>query len=157
MRKIILPVIVGILIFTINFPINSFGTNYINDLGTLDRGTVSTPSAINESGQVIGFSRISSGEQHAFVWDYLHRMQDLGTLGGTFSIPRAINESGQVIGISRISSGEQHAFVWDSANGIQDLGTLGGPSSTPSAINEAGQVIGNSLTSSGEQHAFLRD
>ena len=47
MRKIILPVIVGILIFSINFPINSFGTNYINDLGTLDRGTVSTPSAIN--------------------------------------------------------------------------------------------------------------
>ena len=157
-RKIILPVIVGILIFSINFPINSFATTFINDLGTLDRGSVSTPSAINESGQVIGNSLTSSGEQHAFVWDSVNGMQDLGTLGGTFSIPRAINEAGQVIGFSQTSFGvEQHAFVWDSVNGMRDVGTLRGTFSSAIAINESGQVIGNSLTSFGEQHAFLKD
>ncbi len=68
-RKIILPAIVGILIFLINFPISYFGITSINDLDTLDCVTVSTPSVINESGQVIGNSLTSSGEQHAFLRD----------------------------------------------------------------------------------------
>ena len=84
----------------------------MRDLGTLG-GTFSNARAINDSGQVIGNSRISTGEQHAFVWDSVNGMHDVGTLRGIFSSAIAINEAGQVIGNSQTSSGEQHAFLRD--------------------------------------------
>ena len=61
----------------------------MQDLGTLG-GTFSIAVAINEAGQVIGVSRTSSGEQHAFLGDCTYGMQDVCTLGGTFS--RAVSK-----------------------------------------------------------------
>jgi probable HAF family extracellular repeat protein len=40
----------------------------IIDLGTLPGGTFSGASAINESGQIIGFADNESGEQRAVLW-----------------------------------------------------------------------------------------
>src|SRR3990172_2867667 len=66
------------------------------DLGTLG-GDSSYAVAINELGQVVGYSYIASEEYHAFLWEN-GAMTDLGTLGGNFSQAVAINERGQVVG-----------------------------------------------------------
>jgi probable HAF family extracellular repeat protein len=135
-----------------------FVDGQMKDLGTLGGGS-SEAYGINDSGQIVGGSKTSSGEQHAFLYEN-GQMKDLGTLGGGYSEATAINNAGQVVGKSSTSSGEVHAFLYDSTNGMKDLGTLGGsggvnPSSYASDINNSGQVVGLAYTSSGERHAFL--
>jgi len=87
----------------------------VQDLGTLgDNGRYSSAKGINDSGQVVGYSRLNDGYDHAFLYD--GTMHDLGTLwSGGSSYAYDINNSGQVVG----SSG--HAFIYDSANGMKDL------------------------------------
>jgi probable HAF family extracellular repeat protein len=129
----------------------SHGT--IQDLGTLPGGRQSYGYAINDSGQVTGFSDTNiDGDSHAFLYSD-GTMQDLGTLpGGLYSFGYAINRSGQVAGGSEINPGPtpgflfpRHAFLY--SNGVmQDLGTL--PDSHFSeamGINQAGQVVGNAI------------
>src|SRR5829696_2238638 len=103
----------------------------VQDLGTLG-GSSSYATGINDSGQVIGDSYTSAGEQHAFLYDVgaTPKMQDLGTLGGSSSYATGINDSGQVVGDSYTSAGEQHAFLYDegATPKMQDLCTLGGSS-----------------------------
>ena len=114
----------------------------ITDLGTLG-GTQSFAYGINNSGQVVGYSDTSSGNQHAFLYSG-GVMQDLGTLGGTSSGANGINNSGQVVGGSFPSSGHGHAFLY-SGGVMQDLGTLSGRAgSGANGINTSGQVVGSS-------------
>src|SRR5215203_3315723 len=127
----------------------------VTDLGTLPGDSYSTATAINGSGQVVGYSYIDEGYQHAFLYEN-GQMKDLGTLpGGSWSEAYDINNSGQVVGVSGTSSG-QHAFLYENGQ-MKDLGTLPGGAtlSTANAINGSGQVVGYSWTSSGNAHAFL--
>jgi probable HAF family extracellular repeat protein len=127
----------------------------MSDLGTLG-GRSSYARAINDYGQVVGYSRYSYVEgtyDHAFLYDN-GTMIDLGTLGGTASRAYGINDYGQVVGESRTISGEWHAFLW--GNGVMtDLGTLAGNTSTAMDINNNGQIVGYSISSTGYNHAFL--
>lgn len=134
------------------------GTFQLVEMSTLG-GDNSIPQALNNVGQVIGYSYTAGNEQqHAFVWDSANRMQDLGTLGGSYSNARGINDAGQVIGSSGIASDRPHAFVWAVTGGMRDLGTLGGGTSNAHAINRGGQVIGTSyLAGDRQQHAFVWD
>jgi probable HAF family extracellular repeat protein len=127
------------------------------DLGTLG-GASSAAVAINEVGQVAGYSKISTGDQHAFRWDSGGGMVDLGTLGGAWSNAFAINESGTVLGQSITGSGVQRDFVWDDVNGMVDPGSLGGAGTTDlAAINDSGVVAGTSTYSGTLTHAFVWD
>src|SRR4051794_16587635 len=102
----------------------------ITNLGTLG-GPTSIGTSINTRRQVTGYSDTVGGSSHAFLWDPVTGMQDLGTLGETPGISNGngINTSGQVTGYSTIAGGFDRAFLWDAVTGMQDLGTLGGPSS----------------------------
>jgi probable HAF family extracellular repeat protein len=123
----------------------------ITDLGSLGAGGTNG-MAINAGGQTAGFSHVSSGVYHAFLYD--GTMHDLGTLGGTYSLALGINANGQVAGFSDTTGDvERHAFVYDGT--LHDLGTLHGTYSAGSGINASGQVSGLSSTSGGESHAFL--
>lgn len=103
------------------------------DLGSLGGGTsqvggasvVTLPGgpALNESGQVVGSSVTSTGDNHAFSWTAAGGMIDIGTLGGTSSGAFAVNDEGQVVGISDTSSGDFHAFLWDPPESAQDPAT----------------------------------
>lgn len=128
------------------------------DLGTLG-GTFSTSRAINDSGWVVGYSLLSDGTQHAFLYDGMS-MQDLGTLGGTWSEARGINDSGWVAGSSRLSGDTlRHAYLYDGTT-MHDLGTLGGDTSYGEDINDSGWVTGVSWVDPNidlAQHAFLYD
>src|SRR5215469_2568474 len=139
----------------------------IRDLGTLG-GSESTAVAINNCGQVIGFSvntipdpfsllyflggGFTNGTQtRGFLWRKGY-MQDLGTLGGPDAQAFGLNERGQVIGISYINSTPNPVtglppadpFFWDEDRGMIDLGTLGGAWGGAGAANNRGQIIGNS-------------
>ena len=126
----------------------------VQDLGTLG-GTKSAAYALNEQGQVVGYSTTATGARHAFLWTPGAGMRDLGVLAeGLGSIARGINDRGAVVGQSTLPypatarNPETHAFLWTPAGGMQDLGALGGEltSSVAYDINNAGQVVGRSYS-----------
>ena len=84
----------------------------IQDLGTLG-GTSSFSSAVNNGGQVVGFTYLPDDTKvHAFSWTPAGGMTDLGTLGGTYSGANAVNASGQIVGGSSAADGTSHAVLW---------------------------------------------
>ncbi len=122
----------------------------MTDLGELGSGTGSGTTAINDRGQIIGWSAWKLSESgmpgeynHSVLWQN-GLIRDLGTLAAA-----AINERGQIVG-----SSNTHAAVWEKGK-TTDLGTLPGrPQSNAAAINERDQIVGWSATKTG-QHAVL--
>jgi probable HAF family extracellular repeat protein len=98
------------------------------DLGSLNPETSSYATAVNNHGEVVGYSftLASSSSEHAFRWTADGGMVDLGTLGGSESEAWGISDSGQIAGYSRTADGTPHAFSWTPSGGMVDLGTLGG-------------------------------
>ena len=71
----------------------------LTDLGTFG-GTITVGRAMNERGQVTGYSYTAgNAAYHAFLYSN-GALTDLGTFGGTFSAGLAINERGQVTGFA---------------------------------------------------------
>jgi len=128
------------------------------DLGTLG-GTCGFPLALNNHGQVVGFSNTAGDSTaHPFLWPGKDgKMLDLGTLGGSYGTANAINEAGEIVGYAS-NAGDQDflAFFW--RNGVlTNLGTVGGdPCSTANAINSKRQVVGISFADcNAVRRAFL--
>lgn len=130
------------------------GSSY-QQLGTLG-GSWSSVGGINNLGQVVGYSLVSSGKaSHAFLYSN-GAMQDLGTLGGNVSKATGINDQGTVVGYSGINTtGTTHAFVYTQSGGIKDLGTLGGQNSRATSVNANGDILGFADTASGDRHSFF--
>ena len=72
----------------------------------------STAVALNNNGEVVGWSDTASGNEHAFEWTPTSGMVDLGTLGGADSSAVAINDTGEVVGTASTTSGATHAVLW---------------------------------------------
>ena len=64
-------------------------TTGLIDIGTLG-GTEIYPTALSETGTVVGFGTTATGEAHAFVWSGPGTLAELGTLGGDFSFANAV-------------------------------------------------------------------
>jgi probable HAF family extracellular repeat protein len=113
------------------------------NLGSLG-GTCTNASAMNNSGQVIGYSFLEGDEVfHPFRWDR-GNLTDLGTLGGSFGDATNLNEKGEVAGWVTLPGNDNvvHATLW-SHGGITDLGALGPDQcSTSFGINSGKQVVG---------------
>ena len=127
------------------------------DLGTLG-GTNSRAYGVNDAGQVVGESRLPSGQTHAFFWSAATGMVDLGTLGGTYSYGRAINLLGQVTGFATLAGDSYfHAYRWSPGGSpMIDVGTLGGLLSAGLAMNDSGQLVGWAENAAGAPRAFSR-
>jgi probable HAF family extracellular repeat protein len=126
----------------------------MQDLGELGGGW-SSAVAINNRGQVVGWSQDASGFSHFVLWQ-AGVMSDLGENIGT---PRDINDLGQIVGGLHPTfvggSLAYHAFLYQ-GGAVQDLGTLeGGHYSFATAINNAGQVVGSSDDAAGRAHPVL--
>lgn len=106
-------------------------------------GSVIQPNAINQAGNVTGFSYLSGdANAHAFLYNTGTSL-DLGSLDGLVSVGNAINASGQVAGYSSFDNSFTHGFLTSSGSVI-DLGTLGGTYSYAYGLNDFGLVVGES-------------
>lgn len=142
----------------------------MQDLGTLGNGADAQSSAINDNGQIVGFSFTDTTANGStgiptvrpFLWQN-GIMIDLTSLGGTIAVPGSIftpggcciNGSGEVAGTSTLpGDATWHPFLW--ANGVMsDLQTLGGDNGEAFFINELGDVVGKADLADGTHHAFL--
>lgn len=84
------------------------------DLGTLG-GASSSANAINDTGQIVGWSYTSNGVDHAFLWSS-GNMVDLNSLidpasGWTLEGAGAITNLGWIVGTGRNAFGETHAYL----------------------------------------------
>lgn len=128
----------------------------VTDLGVLSDWGTSRATAINNSGQIVGYA--STGEfnasgldiNHAFLWES-GTMTDLGVIGGTSgslnSYAYAINDNGSIVGTSQVSGGDgnSYAFLYTSST-MQNLNVAG----TAYGINNSGQIAGSGYNN----HAF---
>lgn len=128
----------------------------MKDLGTLG-GSWSTAAAINDRGQVVGWSEVKPGSMldHAFIWER-GAMTDLKSLGGPTSQAYDVNNQGHVVGTSDVHPRGSHAFLYMQGK-MTDLGTLGGWNSYAYAISDSQIIAGSSniKKNDAKQHAVL--
>jgi probable HAF family extracellular repeat protein len=92
-----------------------YSNGSMQDLGTLYGGPRSAAQAINNNGQVVGYSWIPGGASHAFLYSN-STMLDLNNLIGTNSdwtleTATGINDSGQIVCDGISTSGQQDALL----------------------------------------------
>jgi probable HAF family extracellular repeat protein len=88
----------------------------VTALGSLFRGGESSPTAINEGGQVVGWSfDARTRRAQAFVWA-AGRMTNLGGTACLSSYAYAINDRGQIVGDCERTKNRRHAVVWTPAD-----------------------------------------
>jgi probable HAF family extracellular repeat protein len=131
-----------------------YSRSRITDLSTLG-GRDSKAMCINDSGEVVGWSKVSELSIHAFRYRR-GKLEDLGTLpGGTYSAATAINAGGLIVGTAETANHLVHAVIWTN-HGIVDLGTLPeGMRSRALAVNDRGDVAGFSEAEGAATHGFL--
>jgi probable HAF family extracellular repeat protein len=117
------------------------------DLGNLGGTANNVPFAINNRGQIVGYSHIAgNATSHAFLWQN-GVMSDLGTLpGDVFSVANGMNDKGQIVGESCPASGSCRGFIWQNGS-MTDLNLLVPPNSKlyvfyASDINDSGRIVG---------------
>ena len=121
-------------------------------------GKINAACAINDAGQVTGYSQDGNGNLLAFVYSRKQPIASLGTLdGASTSEAFGINNSGAVVGDSQ-SRNQNHRPVLFSNGSVEHLGL--GRSNDPDAletafaINEAGQIVGRHSAGNNAFHAF---
>lgn len=135
-------------------------TYHITDLGDLAGGADrSFASAVNNAGQVVGYSSTALGDR-GFLWTNNGLgMLDLGLLPGeSYSTAVDINDLGQVTGSSGHSGSMSgaRAYVWTSSSGMMDIGDFASGIGfvIPAGINNSGQVAGTSYDTGALLRAF---
>jgi probable HAF family extracellular repeat protein len=133
-------------------------SGHVTVFGSLG-GDYAHANAINDSGEVIGYSYVTGNTgYHATLFEK-HGSKDLGTLGGDDSIAYAINNGGRMAGLSTLTPGDRafHAVIFSLHNvPAVDLGTLGGNNSAAFGLNEKNIAVGmSSLPGDVIHHAAL--
>jgi probable HAF family extracellular repeat protein len=140
------------------------GQTPAKDLGTLGGDTEA--SALNDLGQVVGYSVVASTgftrRIHAFLYAG-GRLRDLGTLpGGTSSDAFGLNIFGQVVGVGDAAGGGDfgHGFVYLYGQ-MHDLNELLSSSAKgwlvfdARGINDRGQIVGGAVNALGTIHVVI--
>jgi probable HAF family extracellular repeat protein len=126
----------------------------LTDLGVLPGGTNSSAQAINDSGDIVGWSDTTPDGHavHAFRWrDGV--MTDLGIVPGGFSsAANDVNGAGLIVGNSVGSAGIGVAAEWPPGGTIQPL--TDAPSAA-NAVNDLGDVTGHYFGGRGKVEGFL--
>jgi probable HAF family extracellular repeat protein len=124
------------------------------DLGVVLQGGRSEAQAINECGEIAGWSEVPSDLRLSpALW---RAPNDLEIIADVQGAAAGINERGHIVGNFLNAANQIHAFLWTPEEGIIDLGTLGTGDDASFAydLNNRDEVVGTSFTTGG-QHAFL--
>ncbi|HEX3600498.1 MAG TPA: hypothetical protein VHU84_10175, partial [Lacipirellulaceae bacterium] len=117
----------------------------LTDLGVLPGGTSSHATAINDNGTVVGYSEVTGGANHAFIWTSGGGMQDLIPTSGS-SQAFDINNNDNVVGTS-----DDQAFRWTNSTGVVLIDSQ--ETGRANAVNANDEVIG--LRSLGTQNRTI--
>jgi probable HAF family extracellular repeat protein len=137
----------------------------VHELPTFPGDAVAGATAINDNGDVVGFSgsctvpAFPSGV-HSVLWRN-GSVFNLGGLGGVMNnAANAINNAGQIVGQSDLPGDTAtHAVLWQKGARPTDLGTLPGGDVfiVANDINSKGQVVGASCDANFSCRAWLWD
>lgn len=134
-------------------------TDEMEDVGTLTQGLQTSPNAMNDSGQIVGYGEVEPFSEllfwnlHAFFWDPNSKnLLDLGT-DTRESIAIDINNKGLVTGVfgsdflDYVETGHRHdlPFVWDARTQEMQflpIDRFGSHEGIGQRINDNGQVMG---------------
>lgn len=136
-------------------------TGVMQDLGDLPGGADnSLARAINDAGQIVGFSQDDRGARAVRWASPTAAIEDLGTArrGGTQHQAYDINGAGEVVGGTG-NSNDQRAFFYTDDDGVDPLGDLlgGRADSTAYGLNGQGQVVGVGTATGNQSQAFIWD
>ena len=123
----------------------------LTDLGSLG-GRETQGRAINDAGQVVGWSQTAAGQYHAFLWEN-GTMIDLAPVVGEFSAAVAINNQGQIL-LKATDILESRNFLYENGE-VTDLGNFGASYAVGNDLNNRGEIVGWMSTESGVIRAFL--
>jgi probable HAF family extracellular repeat protein len=130
------------------FLYDSGSMTYIPPLGTAPP----TPYDINDSGQVIGDSKMpDDSTTQAFIYDNGITSEIPTTPSSTVA---AINNSGQIVGRDYYTG---HAFYYDPTTGLQTYKDPTNIYTAFTAINDQGVAVGNSYTIHDDSAFIYRD
>ncbi len=152
----------GKVAFTRNYTTSIWYDDQVTPVGLLPSASgSSSPTQINNSGYVVGWSNTASGANHGFLWDG-SAMTDLGILPGyDESLALGVNSSQQVVGWS--DANEHFPFLWERRDGtgkMYDLSQMVDYAAKPltsdgvwrMGINDSGWI----LISSGSRAVVLK-
>jgi probable HAF family extracellular repeat protein len=141
------------ILFPPTINLSHASTYTVTVLGSTSDAIFDAPSALNDSGQVVGHSLVAVATVHAILWD-AGKVIDLGTFGGNYSYAHAINDAGTIVGFSETSSGVARATRWSGSTSV-DLDPLSEAGGSAADINNLGQIIINRSAGSGTSQPVL--
>lgn len=117
----------------------------ITDLGSLGADYDSTAWAINNNGQVVGWSGRASGNS-AMMWHNGTATNINDLMGASNSLAWAINDNGVIVGQGNLGPGFAKGFVYTPGVGGVAAGTLPGyMGGSNRGINNSGKIVGDSF------------
>lgn len=127
------------------------GIKYIfTPLNNPEAASEGSATGINDSGQIVGSSRVDVATVHAMLWNNSIDPIDLGASGGQYGYAFAINNTGQIVG-----SANSRSTLWDGMTTGIDLEPSTARPSLASNINNTGQILINRVAPGGTYHAAL--
>jgi probable HAF family extracellular repeat protein len=141
----------------------------VTDLGNLGAQWWNTPTAINQQGDIVGFTGdpafVEGDILHAFIWtreDGIRHLKPLKhhTPEHVDSEAYGINEARQVVGVSCDADFvDCRAVIWDHGNTPTDLNDLKGGFSTrletAKDINDNGEITGRAIDVAGVRTPYV--
>jgi uncharacterized membrane protein len=124
------------------------GANYqVRDLGVLPGFVASSAVKSNWIGQVTGSNRNPDPACHAFLWNALTGMRDLGTIGTQCATGLYVDALGRVGGLLSHTSPSfgYRSFFWSLSSGMIDIGSLAeenDDATVVQAMNNRGEIVG---------------
>ena len=144
--RLLASLFVGILSVTASADVQ-YTVTPIDGLG----GVVTVGTGLNDQGQVVGYSQLSDGSTHAFLFD--GQIHDLGTFGGVGSAACGINNFGD-IAIYNTVKNPDNTFTRNGFRYENGVANSLGPIDDNIYVNNAHQYAYEQVVN-GESHAFL--
>ena len=116
----------------------------LGGIGGTSGTSMSTAYDISDDGSfVVGLGWVNAGTAHAFIWDTVNGMVDLGSLGGGSSRANAVNRDGSVVvGWDADTTGWWRAARW--VNGVEEIMAPGTYAGDCQGVSSDGTwIVGN--------------